>query len=166
MQVSEIDWENWSVDEVATLLFVVRDDEVLLIHKKRGLGAGNINGPGGRLEPGETPIECAIRETREELCIDVGEVRPAGELFFHSDAFPKIHGHVFTAASYRGTPTETDEAIPLWFPISSIPFDRMWDDDRYWLPQVLAGKTVTGWFTFDGERLSDRRVMVDQTVDG
>ncbi len=51
-------WENWEPRERATLCFVRRENEVLLIRKKRGLGAGKINGPGGRIEPGETPAEC------------------------------------------------------------------------------------------------------------
>ncbi|MEM9057182.1 MAG: NUDIX domain-containing protein, partial [Pseudomonadota bacterium] len=60
-----IDWAAWTPKDIATLLFVVRGGEVLLIHKKRGLGAGKINGPGGRVEPGETVQECAVREVRE-----------------------------------------------------------------------------------------------------
>jgi 8-oxo-dGTP diphosphatase len=48
------DWSVWQPTERANLCFVTRGDEVLLIHKKRGLGAGKINGPGGRIEPGET----------------------------------------------------------------------------------------------------------------
>ena len=63
-RVADVDWERWTVEERDTLLFVVKDGRVLLIRKKRGLGAGNINGPGGHIEAGETPIECAIRETR------------------------------------------------------------------------------------------------------
>ena len=43
MRFQDIDWANWVSDEHATLLFVVRDGEILLIHKKRGLGAGKIN---------------------------------------------------------------------------------------------------------------------------
>ena len=61
--------ENWTAEDIATLLFVLEDDKVLLIRKKRGLGAGKINGPGGKLEPGETPRQCVMREVREELCI-------------------------------------------------------------------------------------------------
>ena len=67
--LEDVDWERWEPRQRATLLFVVRRDEILLIHKKRGLGAGKINGPGGRLEPGETPLACAIREVEEELCV-------------------------------------------------------------------------------------------------
>ena len=65
----EIDWATWEPDDRATLLFVIRGGEILFIHKKRGLGAGKINGPGGRIEPGETPEQAAIRETEEELLI-------------------------------------------------------------------------------------------------
>ena len=160
MKVAEIDWDNWQPEEVATLMFVHRDDQVLLIRKKRGLGAGKINGPGGRVEPGETPLECAIRETREELLITPRDVRPAGELFFHAEDMPKIHGHVFAATTFEGTPGETDEAVPLWTPVDRLPFDEMWDDDRLWLPQVLAGGSIRGWFTFIGERMIDHVVEV------
>ena len=48
--VNDIDWTTWQPQQRATLLFVIQGNQVLLIHKKRGLGAGNINGPGGRLE--------------------------------------------------------------------------------------------------------------------
>ena len=159
MNVSSIDWTSWQPDMVATLMFVVEDSRVLLIRKKRGLGAGNINGPGGKLDPGETPEQCAIRETQEELCITPTQVRYGGELFFHAeDEMPNIHGYVYVATGYRGTPTETDEAIPIWTQLDDIPFEDMWQDDRFWLPQVLAGQSVKGWFSFEGEQLLDYKV--------
>ena len=71
-QVSEIDWATWKAVEPATLVFVIEGGRVLLIRKKRGLGAGKINGPGGRLEPGEQPELCAARELYEELGVRAG----------------------------------------------------------------------------------------------
>ena len=65
------DWTTWTPTLRATLLFLVKDGQVLLIRKKRGLGAGKINGPGGKIDPGETPEQCAVRETQEELGITV-----------------------------------------------------------------------------------------------
>ena len=158
MKVATINWDTWQPEEIATLLFVVRDGSVLLIRKKRGLGAGKINGPGGRLEEDETPMECAIRETREELLINPMNVRAAGELFFHANDMPRIHGHVFVASDYEGTPTETEEAIPHWFEIDDIPYDEMWDDDRLWLRRVLRGDSVRGYFTFVEETMLDHKV--------
>src|SRR5512147_1215260 len=78
----DIDWTNWTPQEHATLLFVRRDAQVLLIRKKRGLGAGKINGPGGRLDDGESLLQCAIREVQEELRVTPTGVEPRGELAF------------------------------------------------------------------------------------
>jgi 8-oxo-dGTP diphosphatase len=160
MRISDIDWNSWVPEETATLMFVIKDGKVLLIHKKRGLGAGKINGPGGRLEINETPEECAIRETIEELCITPLHVKAAGQLFFHAEDMPKIHAYVFTATDYTGTPTETDEAIPIWYEKQDIPYDAMWEDDRYWLPQVLDNKVIKGWFTFVEETVLDHKVLI------
>ena len=103
-------------------------------------------------------MQCAIRETNEELHINPLNVRAAGELFFHAEDMPRIHGFVFVATSYEGTPTETDEAIPMWFQIDNLPFSRMWDDDRLWLKEILDGQSVKGWFTFEDEKLLDYSV--------
>jgi 8-oxo-dGTP diphosphatase len=64
-----IDWATWQPRQRASLCFIVREEKILLIHKKRGFGAGKINGPGGKIDPGETPLESALRETFEELVI-------------------------------------------------------------------------------------------------
>jgi len=157
-KLSDIDWQGWQPRDQATLLFVIRDGQILLIHKKRGLGAGNINGPGGRLEPGETPMEAAVREVQEELCITPTGVAYSGELFFQFTDGHSIHGIVFTASGFSGEPTETDEADPLWTPLDAIPYDRMWADDRHWIPLMLNQTPFHGYFLFDGPQMLDHRV--------
>lgn len=165
-----IDWETWTPTETAVLLFVVRGDEILLIRKKRGLGAGKVNAPGGRVDPGETPLEAAKREIQEELCVRVDEAREMGDLSFQfrkaavvtdpayastaefTDGY-KLRCHVFRADDCDGQPTETPEAAPLWTKLDAIPFDEMWQDDRHWLPLLLAGKRFRGRFVFDGEEM-------------
>ena len=158
--VDDIDWGRWAPAEHATLLFVIRDGRILLIHKKRGLGAGKINGPGGRIEAGETAQECAVREVGEELRIRPLGVRYAGRLNFQfADGF-SIRGEVFTATDFEGEPTETDEATPLWFPVDRLPFERMWADDPLWMPLMFAGRRFEGRFVFDGDRMLDHRLQV------
>lgn len=151
--VSPVDWNAWTPRERATLLFVVRDGRILLILKKRGLGAGKVNGPGGRIDPGESPVDCAVRETQEELCVTPTGVREAGELFFQFADEHSIHGYVFRADDCTGTPAETAEAVPLWTDVDAIPYDRMWADDVLWLPHLLAGRPFVGRFLFDGDRM-------------
>jgi 8-oxo-dGTP diphosphatase len=140
---------------------VIGDERVLLIRKKRGLGAGKINGPGGRLDDGETPIEAAVREVREELRITPTEVRQHGELLFQfTDGF-SIHGYVFRAESWEGEPEETEEAIPLWTPLDRIPYDEMWADDRIWLPWLLDRREFRGWMLFEDDDLLEHRFELD-----
>jgi len=155
------DWEHWIPKEKATLLFVVRDGKVLLIRKKRGLGAGKINAPGGRIEAGETPLEAAIRETREELGVEALGAVHHGDLHFQFIDGYSLSCSVFVASDCIGTPTETAEAVPLWFPLNAIPFDEMWADDRHWVPGMLDGVHFRGWFTFDGDRMLEHRVEWD-----
>ena len=151
-----MDWKNWIPRERANLCFVVKDGRVLLIRKKRGLGAGKINGPGGKIEPGETALEAAIRETQEEIGVTPRAVEERGVLHFQFTDGYSLHCTVFVATDFDGEPIETIEATPFWFAFDAIPFDEMWEDDRHWLPQVLAGKRFVAWFEFDGDRMLSR----------
>ena len=158
-KVTDIAWERWKPKDDATLLFVVREGQVLLIRKKRGLGAGKVNAPGGRIEPGESPLEAAIRETREEVGVTPTGVRFAGEVSFQFCDGYALHAHVFTATDCEGEAIETDEAKPLWTLLDRIPFGEMWADDAHWLPHALAGRRFAGRFVFDGD------AMVDMALD-
>ncbi len=155
MKVDDIDWGAWTPTDRATLLFVIREGQILLIRKKRGLGAGKINGPGGRLEPGETPEACAIREVEEELCVRPTGVSHCGTHRFEFTDGYKLHVEVYKASGCVGEARETEEAVPLWTPVDRIPYDEMWADDRLWLPLVLEGRGFDGRYTFSGDALLD-----------
>lgn len=161
-RIADIDWATWSPVDPATLTFVVRDGQILLIRKKLGLGAGKVNGPGGRLEPGETPAAGAARELHEELGVQaVDAVRLGDHRFQFVDGY-STYVHVYKASNLRGTPVETDEAIPMWVDLDAIPFDEMWEDDRLWLPLLVAGRRFSGYWIFDGDRMIDHRLVVLQ----
>ena len=153
-----IDWAAWSPKDRATLCFVLRDRQILLIEKKRGLGAGKVNGPGGKIDPGETPADCAVRETREELGVIPLDPVERGILRFQFADGYSLAAHVFTASGCEGEPVETPEARPLWTPLDLIPYRRMWADDVLWLPHLLDGKGVDGEFLFDGDTMLGLRL--------
>ncbi len=158
-----IDWTTWRPRQRANLLFIVRDEKILLIRKKRGFGAGKINGPGGKVDPGETALESALRETFEELGIHPLGAERRGELHFQFRDGYSLHCVVFLARDFSGEPRETDEAVPLWTPIDAIPYDEMWADDRHWLPLLIAGEYFASYFEFDGEELLSREIVVRRT---
>jgi 8-oxo-dGTP diphosphatase len=157
-----MNWDNWTAVIEATLMFVVKEGRILLIEKKRGHGQGKVNGPGGKIDPGESPLDGAVRETEEELCISVKNPRKAAELWFEMSDYPRLRCHVFLAEEFDGVPTETPEAVPLWVPLDEIPYERMWEDDQHWLPQVLAGQKLIGKFVFEGEEMREKKIIKTQ----
>jgi 8-oxo-dGTP pyrophosphatase MutT (NUDIX family) len=159
--LGDIDWETWEPTDVAVLLFVIRGGEALLIHKKRGLGAGKISAPGGRVEPGESPEDAAIRETREEVCVTPLAPRLRGHLRFQFTDGYRLSCHVLSSDGCTGEVAETDEAVPLWAPLEALPYDAMWEDDRHWIPLMLAGRPFRGRFVFEGERMLDHEIVDD-----
>jgi 8-oxo-dGTP diphosphatase len=153
-----IDWNRWTPRERGTLCFVIREGKILLIEKKRGLGAGKVNGPGGRIEPGETAEQAAIRETQEEIGITPDSVEWAGDLHFQFRDGYSLHCSVYRADTWHGELRETDEAKPFWKETDAIPYDRMWADDEHWMPRMLAGQKFRGWFEFDGDCMTWSRM--------
>ncbi|HEV7453816.1 MAG TPA: 8-oxo-dGTP diphosphatase [Candidatus Saccharimonadales bacterium] len=132
-----------------TLLFLLRDGHILLAMKKRGFGEGKWNGAGGKVEPGETVEQAAIRECQEEIGVTPINPELLGDFEFrmsHDPAFGH-HAHVFVATKWEGEPHETEEMRPEWFANDAIPYASMWSDDPLWLPLVLQGKHFSGKIT-------------------
>ena len=154
----EPDWATWEPRERAVLCFIVCAGRVLLIHKKRGLGAGKVNAPGGKIEPGESPLAAAIRETQEEVGVTPHGLTQRGEVHFHFVDGYSVHCLAFVADDFSGEPIETAEAIPFWRAIDEIPYGEMWEDDQHWLPHMLRGECITAWFTFDNELMLTKKV--------
>jgi 8-oxo-dGTP diphosphatase len=132
----------------------VGDDErqVLLGYKKTGLGAGKIVALGGHLEERETAAQAAAREVKEEsgLTVAADSLREAAHITFLFPTRPAwdMTVAVFTTGAWSGEPAETPEIRPQWFPVAALPFDRMWDDGKYWLPRVLAGERLLATFSY------------------
>lgn len=141
------------IDRVYTIALLRRGDELLLAMKKRGFGAGKWNGAGGKVEPGETIEQAMIRECQEELNVTPTDYRKVAYIDFvlAADTDQSWHqfAHVYLVTAWAGEPVETEEMAPQWFHTTNIPYANMWDDDNHWLPLVLAGKCLTGCFTFD-----------------
>ncbi|MEO0195323.1 MAG: 8-oxo-dGTP diphosphatase [candidate division WOR-3 bacterium] len=129
--------------------YLLRGEEILLIYKKRGLGEGLYNGFGGKIEVGENSLRALIRESKEEIGVIPIEFERVARLYFFDDVGVEMAGDVFFITKWEGEIVESDEAKPQWFKISQIPYDKMWEDDKIWLPLVLQGKRITGKFYFD-----------------
>ena len=96
------------------------------------------NGMGGKIEAGETSEEGAKRELEEESSIVSNELVRRGYLVFNlSDSKKVMKVHVYTCSDFSGDAAESEEMRPQWYDTDNIPFDKMWLDDKYWIPSML-----------------------------
>ena len=153
--LEDIDWENWKPAEKAVLVYIIdrKQNRILLIHKKTGLGEGMISAPGGRIEKGESPEASAIRECQEEVSLSPLNPEKRVELHFQFTSGHSIYGDAFFSEAWEGEMAESDEADPFWCDLDKIPWEQMWEDDKLWLPLALEGKKLRGFFIFDGEKM-------------
>lgn len=126
---------------------------ILLGRKKRGFGVSKWNGFGGKLEPGETFRQCAVRELWEETGLQANsdDLELVGLLDFRFIAEPELNhlGYVYFIRTYAGHITETEEMEPKWFSVEELPYEDMWKGDKTWIPMILQGHKIEGTVTFD-----------------
>jgi 8-oxo-dGTP pyrophosphatase MutT (NUDIX family) len=110
-------------------------------------------GIGGKVEKGETLEGSAAREIEEEINVKVSKFVPMGYLNFY---FPHMKDeswnqkvHIYIVHDWIGEPQETEEIRPEWYDLDRLPLDKMWDDDRYWLQDMLDGNKIQREFLFD-----------------
>ena len=147
----------------ATVTIIIDNGKVLLQKKTKGrFGEGKWNGPGGKLKPGETSEECAVREVKEETGLTVSDVHLHGALkhYFGDVDQPTWNVYQFAATEHQGDPKESEEGELRWFPVDQIPYDEMWQDDEHWLPLLLKGKRFEGEFYFN----EDATQLLDYSI--
>lgn len=135
--------------KILTLCIVREPERILLGMKKRGFGAGKWNGFGGKVAADEVIEDAAKREVIEECGLVVEEMRSAGKLNFTFEGGTDVlEVNIFDVTKFSGEPTESDEMKPQWFALDAIPYSTMWPADKFWIPAMLEGKTISGAILF------------------
>ena len=150
-----------------TLCYIERGDEWLLLHrvkKERDVNRDKWIGLGGKLEPGESPAECLLREVREEAGLTLTSYRYRGIVDFFSEGWEPERMHLFTADGFTGTPGDCDEGELAWIKKSDFAALPQWEGDRIFLKLLeddapfftltlrYAGDALVG-AVLNGERL-------------
>ncbi|HYO07354.1 MAG TPA: NUDIX domain-containing protein [Tepidisphaeraceae bacterium] len=124
---------------------------VLLIRKGRpAWQAGKLNGIGGKLEPGESPLDAMRREFREEAALEIDDWHEALILSGRDDAGSGIpwRGHFFRAfGPIDDARTMTDEPLEI-HPAAALPHNVI-PNLRWMIPLLLDDEPLSGAYHLD-----------------
>ena len=118
-----------------TLCYLENDrEEYLMLHrvkKKNDINHDKWIGVGGKFEPGESPEECAVRETREETGLTLTDYRYRGIITFDCGGQECTqYIHLFTAAAWTGELSECNEGDLEWVPKEKVYDLPIWEGDE------------------------------------
>jgi 8-oxo-dGTP diphosphatase len=145
--------------KLATLCYVRRDGRTLMIHrvkKANDIHAGKWNGLGGKLNPGETPEECAVREIFEESGLRVSNPQLKGLLTFPAFTDDEDwYVFVFLVKDFEGELIESPEGNLCWVEDAELTNLNLWEGDPIFLPWLEKPGIFSGRFIYkDGKLVS------------
>ena len=146
-----------------TLCYIERNEQYLMLHRTKKKDDANHDkwiGIGGHIEPGETPMECILREAREETGLRLLDCRYRGIVRFRSDEYPDEDMHLYAATRFEGELIACDEGELEWIDKARLLELTLWEGDRIFL-RLLDCHEAFFDLTLDyqGEKL--RRAALD-----
>ncbi len=149
--------------KLATLCYIKRNNHTLMLHrikKENDMHAGKWNGLGGKLEAGESPEECVIREVREESGLEIRNPQLKGVLTFPE--FSKgedWYVFVFTADDFSGTMIESSEGHLEWISDDRLLDLPLWDGDKVFLKWLEQTRFFSAKFIYHQGTLLTHKVQ-------
>lgn len=141
----------------SSLVYLEKDGKYLMLHrvkKENDLNKDKWLGVGGKFEFGESPEECAIRETLEETGLCISKINYRGIVtFVYGDITEYMH--LFTSTSFSGKIKECDEGTLEWVDKKEVCNLPIWEGDKVFFR--LIEKDDTPFFSlklkYEGDTL-------------
>jgi 8-oxo-dGTP diphosphatase len=108
----------------------------------------------------------AIRELEEETSIQasITDLTFLGTLDFQFPFNPSWNQvvYIFLLEKWLGKEKESVEIKPKWFKTDMIPYDKMWKDASYWLPEILQKRKIDATFSFkeNNETVANHEIRI------
>ena len=148
--------------KIGTLCYINDGNRTLMLHrikKENDMHEWKWNGLGGKLEDGESPEECVIREVKEESGLDILNPTLKGILTFPKfDEVDDWMVFVFVSNEFSGELSECDEGVLKWIDNDNILKLNLWDGDKIYM------KWLTGHPFFSAKFIYKKRILQSHDV--
>ncbi len=121
---------------LSSIIYIEKDGKYLMLHRTRKENDANKDkwiGVGGKFEEGETPEECARRETMEETGLSLTNLFYRGIVTFVSDKYPAEQMHLFSSTEFSGDIKVCDEGELDWIEKERLLSLPIWEGDKIFL---------------------------------
>jgi 8-oxo-dGTP diphosphatase len=143
--------------KLATLCYLRRGDQTLMVHrikKANDMHQGKWNGLGGKLDPGEMPEECAVREIYEESGLRVRNPQLKGLITFPAfDDFEDWYVFVYLVTDFEGDLIDSPEGNLQWINNTELKDLTLWDGDPIFMSWLDRPGIFSAKFTYNQGRL-------------
>lgn len=130
---------------LTTICYIIKDDQVLMLHrvkKENDMNANKWIGVGGKIEEGESPKECILREVYEETGLTLNDVTLKSVVTFNFAKYDNELMFVYIAKEFTGAIKECNEGVLKWIPIAKINQLKLWEGDQYFLKHIFNNDDV------------------------
>jgi 8-oxo-dGTP diphosphatase len=140
---------------LATLVYALKDGQVLLLKRRKRPYAGSWVAPGGKLDPFEAPAACAVRELHEETGLAARRILLRGVVREVSPA-PSWQWllYIYVVTEFEGNLIPVSPEGDLqWWRIEDVPALTLPEADRIFFPAVidLSRPAYEARFQYDAE---------------
>jgi 8-oxo-dGTP diphosphatase len=150
--------------KLATLCYVIDklQNKTLMIHrvkKENDYHEGKWNGLGGKLELGESPEDCVIREIKEEAGLTIKNPRMHGFITFPKfDEVDDWYVFIFTAEDFKGNLIDSPEGNLKWISNDELTLLNLWDGDRIFLEWLHQDSFFSAKFIYENGKYKNHTV--------
>lgn len=149
--------------KIGTLCYIKKDNKTLMLHrvkKKNDVHEGKWVGLGGKVEKGESPEECIIREVKEESGLEISTPILRGILTFPSFKNNEDwYVFLYICEDFTGEIQESDEGVLQWVDDDKVMDLNMWEGDKIFLQCLQKNKVFSGKFVYENKELVDHEIL-------
>ena len=124
---------------LTTQIYLEKDNKYLMLlrnKKEHDINEGKWIGVGGHMEKGESPLECVIREVKEETGLTLNSALLRAKIYFTSDDYDELI-YQYTSSDFSGEVIECNEGVLKWVPIKDVLSLPTWEGDKYFLEPII-----------------------------